>query len=331
MAQTNNNEPATNITARINVMDAVPNVDINYGPYNSAHEAYLALSENEAIAVGLTVGVMNNGTIQEYWFKSGTEEVNLVPKATQDYNALENKPKIGTKTLDSSTTLSDIGAASASELSAHTANAMIHVPMTYDGTITAITGFKIEGEKMTITVGAEEYSYRLTEWKDIADFYMLYGKVTMDDNDNFQLLVGNENKPFDQVTGEDLISLATTEAERNGYVVGEKESFTTKTYGTLQVDYQKEITDENTTAIFVLYRKSGTNLPTLGFMVGTNIFDDDLVYNQGLISGAPNKDTFNTELSKNDVVIGETRYYLKTAYSPGNYAGNTYAINFQKQ
>lgn len=88
MPQASINEQATNITARINVMEPVPNVDINYGPYNSTSEAYQTLYSNGALCVGLTVGISTENGIEEHWFKNGITENDLIPKITQEQNVI---------------------------------------------------------------------------------------------------------------------------------------------------------------------------------------------------------------------------------------------------
>ena len=62
-----------------------PNVDYLYGPYDSKQEAFDKLSEvtssgNDALVVGKTVGVVENGSIVEYWFKSACSSVSDLVK-----------------------------------------------------------------------------------------------------------------------------------------------------------------------------------------------------------------------------------------------------------
>lgn len=53
-----------------------PNIDMMYGPYNSVQEAFDALKEKvatvDSVVVGKTVGVIENGSIVEYWLKNAT-------------------------------------------------------------------------------------------------------------------------------------------------------------------------------------------------------------------------------------------------------------------
>lgn len=58
----------------------MPNVDLRYGPYASVHAAHTALSDDDVVTVGLTVGIAVDGNIVEYWYQGGTAEANLVPK-----------------------------------------------------------------------------------------------------------------------------------------------------------------------------------------------------------------------------------------------------------
>lgn len=56
-----------------------PNLDFKYGPYSSIAEA-LSNIPDELRAVGLTVGIRVNSTIQEFWFNGGVRDADLVVK-----------------------------------------------------------------------------------------------------------------------------------------------------------------------------------------------------------------------------------------------------------
>lgn len=56
-----------------------PNLDFKYGPYSSIAEA-LSNIPAELRAVGLTVGIRVNSTIQEFWFNGGVRDADLVVK-----------------------------------------------------------------------------------------------------------------------------------------------------------------------------------------------------------------------------------------------------------
>ena len=56
-----------------------PNLDFKYGPYSSIAEA-LSNIPVELRAVGLTVGIRVNSTIQEFWFNGGVRDADLVVK-----------------------------------------------------------------------------------------------------------------------------------------------------------------------------------------------------------------------------------------------------------
>lgn len=57
----------------------LPNLDFKYGPYSSIAEA-LSNIPAELRAVGLTVGIRVNSTIQEFWFNGGVRDADLVVK-----------------------------------------------------------------------------------------------------------------------------------------------------------------------------------------------------------------------------------------------------------
>jgi hypothetical protein len=68
------------ITRPIGVVDRdIANLDVRYGTYVSIAEAL----ENVPISMrtlGLTVGIVNNGIIDEYWWKSGLTDADLIEK-----------------------------------------------------------------------------------------------------------------------------------------------------------------------------------------------------------------------------------------------------------
>ena len=77
---------AINISSRIKSLatdsnfKSYPNIDEKYGPYNSTAAALAALPK-PGRAMGLTVGIVANGIITEYWFQGGIEDANLIAKA----------------------------------------------------------------------------------------------------------------------------------------------------------------------------------------------------------------------------------------------------------
>ena len=77
---------AINISSRIKSLatdsnfKSYPNIDEKYGPYNSTALALAALPKSGR-AMGLTVGIVANGIITEYWFQGGIEDANLIAKA----------------------------------------------------------------------------------------------------------------------------------------------------------------------------------------------------------------------------------------------------------
>jgi hypothetical protein len=322
---------ATNITARINVIEPVPNVDINYGPYDNTEIAQQTLDQYgvwDENAIGLTVGVWKNSThkqVTEYQLiKNNSGNLELTVKQAEvtpgitDYSALTGKPSINNHELSSgNNTLASIGAASASALSSHTSDSKIHVPMTYGGTTTAITGFKIEGEKMTITVGSSEYSFRLTEWHDIADFYVLFGQMTYSSG-SWKIKIGNEVKEFNTVTSDEIITLKDNDF---GYVVSSnKQGLNVTGVGVVQCDYIKEELPEGTNTLLILYRTTGGNIPTLRSVVSTNQYSGEYQYNS-----STGVDNFNPNLVGN-YTINNIGYQIKVY--PNAATGDTWGITF---
>lgn len=333
MSQTHTNELATNITARINVMEPVPNVDINYGPYASVHEAYETLYNVDAIAVGLTVGVTTADGIQEYWFRNGTTENDLVIKGALDYDLLDNKPKIGSKTLDSTTTLAQIGAVSTTDFNSHVSEKEIHTPFAFsaDGTEPrAVNSIVVTGgNKLTIETASGNYSFRLVQWKDIPDFYVFYGNVSSNLQDEWFFETGTGPIPYANVTVDDLFNLAQNTEEREGYMASTQIPLQTKTHGTITCSYVHELTRE-CNAVFILSRTTTEPIPTLDMMISTNVLADVVEYDN---STTPITDEFTPQLAKPNLIIGDDKYNLRVFVPSGmaSFANNTIGIKFTIQ
>lgn len=74
-------EPITNNSVD-QQYNPLPNLDANYGPYQTIKEAIAALPR-EIRTVGLTVGIRKSNVIKEYWFNGGIENENLVIKQAE--------------------------------------------------------------------------------------------------------------------------------------------------------------------------------------------------------------------------------------------------------
>lgn len=60
----------------------LPNNNVLYGPYDSIDTAYTKIHSQleDAIPIGLTVGIIIDNVIKEYWFSGGTTIEHLIPK-----------------------------------------------------------------------------------------------------------------------------------------------------------------------------------------------------------------------------------------------------------
>lgn len=77
------NNKSVKVGANIKVNEACANVDYKYGLWNSKEEAFEALGENgdDVLAVGLTIGVLEEDGVHEYWFQKACNSIDdLVPK-----------------------------------------------------------------------------------------------------------------------------------------------------------------------------------------------------------------------------------------------------------
>ena len=66
---------------RVRVANPSANVDYYYGTYNSVADACLGVPSNVRM-LGKTVGIMVNGSVVEYWWKSGLSDADLVEKTS---------------------------------------------------------------------------------------------------------------------------------------------------------------------------------------------------------------------------------------------------------
>ena len=67
------------IMNRIRVGTQCANIDSLYGPYESKEEALAAVTARRRV-MGRTLGIIENGSVVEYWWKSGVTDLDLVPK-----------------------------------------------------------------------------------------------------------------------------------------------------------------------------------------------------------------------------------------------------------
>lgn len=76
------NNEAVVVGMPIKVSKRTPNIDFKYGPYLSKEYAHNILGENnmDVIVEGLTIGIIENDNIVEYWYQGGRAFENLVRK-----------------------------------------------------------------------------------------------------------------------------------------------------------------------------------------------------------------------------------------------------------
>lgn len=68
-----------NFTGTNSDFEVYPNMDKRYGPYTSVEQALTKVTK-PLRSKGVTVGILGNGNITEYWFHTGVEDHDLVPK-----------------------------------------------------------------------------------------------------------------------------------------------------------------------------------------------------------------------------------------------------------
>ena len=100
----------------LEVVSAHANIDTNYGPYKSI-ELALKNVPKQIREIGRTVGVIEGGSVVEYWFKSGIEDSDIEVKSSGGLMEIEtlNTPPItftgnGTTTTPLSLTITPVSA-----------------------------------------------------------------------------------------------------------------------------------------------------------------------------------------------------------------------------
>lgn len=74
------NDRYIGITQQLNIVkDAYSNIDAKYGPYDNIEDALAAIPISLR-KEGLTVGILVNHNIIEYWFNGGIQNENLIQK-----------------------------------------------------------------------------------------------------------------------------------------------------------------------------------------------------------------------------------------------------------
>ena len=70
-----------NLSNEIQIVNPSANVDSHYGTYTSLSDAYIGVPEILR-EKGKTVGVLESGSVVEYWWKSGITDIDLIKKET---------------------------------------------------------------------------------------------------------------------------------------------------------------------------------------------------------------------------------------------------------
>ena len=100
-----------NLVNTVKVVSPYSNVDYNYGPYNTVEDAVFAIP-SVIREKGLTVGVLLDGNVIEYWWKSGIQDSDLVIKSSNAgtipiYENVDDVPPTGDTTIPTNVLLVD--------------------------------------------------------------------------------------------------------------------------------------------------------------------------------------------------------------------------------
>ncbi|MGY6650238.1 hypothetical protein [Wenyingzhuangia sp. IMCC45574] len=87
--------PYTGLNNKVRIISAASaNVDFDYGPYNSISEALTTLT-SPFRTLGKTVGIISNGSIEEYWFKEGILDIDLIQKQSSSEGSSSGNSNAG--------------------------------------------------------------------------------------------------------------------------------------------------------------------------------------------------------------------------------------------
>jgi len=73
------NSRSLNLTRGLEVKGKYSNIDHLYGPYTSLEQACQRVDQRIR-KVGLTVGIIKNGSVVEYWWRDATDDNSLILK-----------------------------------------------------------------------------------------------------------------------------------------------------------------------------------------------------------------------------------------------------------
>lgn len=82
-----------NLGNQITLKNVNSNVDRDYGPYEGKSLSEIAELLKDTIQIGKTVGVIENGTIAEYWWQKVDTGFEFVPKQVSGQPNIEDIPE----------------------------------------------------------------------------------------------------------------------------------------------------------------------------------------------------------------------------------------------
>jgi hypothetical protein len=82
-----------NLGNQITLKNVNSNVDRDYGPYEGKSLSEIAELLKDTIQIGKTVGVIENGTISEYWWQKVGDGFEFVPKQVSGQPNIEDIPE----------------------------------------------------------------------------------------------------------------------------------------------------------------------------------------------------------------------------------------------
>jgi len=246
----------TTIGGSINSTAVLPNLDYKYGPYNSLQEAYDALGPEGAdkLVIGLTVGIIQNGEITEYWFRDGTDLEDLVLKVSGsgdvDYSQLSNKPSINNVTLSGNKTSSDLDLYTkpatgipSTDLSSAVQTSLGKADISVSNTVNDLVNYYLKTETYTQTevnnlIGSI-YQFHFEVYASLSDitnpssnvFYLIGPDSTVTGGDQYEEYVYANNQ---------FVKIGDTSIDLSGYAEIDGE------YNNLHSGYTKNIGDGET-------------------------------------------------------------------------------------
>ena len=170
-----------------------PNIDSNYGPYNSLQEA-LGRLYSAIRSIGLKFGVYENGSIVEYWFENGIADNQAVPYLFKVYDYI-NGEIIETRDLIRQTEreIYDYISQIDRNIRDDVAQQFVQINSSIDNVINTVNNYTKLVQDINDTISVHYFDLGL-----VSDFFMFSGTISelLVPVEIYETVYGNFDKEF---------------------------------------------------------------------------------------------------------------------------------------